>query len=143
MGSSHADVDAEGMLAVWSVHLERPEYIFTAASSVLTAHFHKFDSHLVIGGTYSGQILLWDLRSKAMPVQWTSLAAGGHTHPVYSMEIIGSSGAHELVSASTDGKLCHWDMARLQEPRSVRDLSIDLSNVSTGSGTIKCFDSPS
>lgn len=33
----------------------RPEYQLSSQSPVLTARFHPFDAHVIIGGTYSGQ----------------------------------------------------------------------------------------
>lgn len=34
----------------------RPEYQLSSQSPVLTAKFHPFDTHVIIGGTYSGQV---------------------------------------------------------------------------------------
>ena len=42
--------------------------------------FAKFHPNLVIGGTYCGQIVLWDNRSnKRTPIQRTPLSAAAHT----------------------------------------------------------------
>jgi hypothetical protein len=51
-----------------------------------------------------------------MPVQRTPLSAVGHTHPVYSLSIVGSANAHNLVSISTDGRLCVWSLENLSNP---------------------------
>lgn len=49
-------------------------------SEVMSAGFAKFHPNLVVGGTYSGQIVLWDNRSnKRTPVQRTPLSAAAHT----------------------------------------------------------------
>lgn len=49
-------------------------------SAVMSATFAKFHPNLVVGGTYSGQIVLWDNRSnKRTPVQRTPLSAAAHT----------------------------------------------------------------
>lgn len=46
----------------------------------MSAAFAKFHPNLVVGGTYSGQIVLWDNRSnKRTPVQRTPLSAAAHT----------------------------------------------------------------
>lgn len=53
----------------------------------MSATFAKFHPNLVVGGTYSGQIVLWDNRSnKRTPVQRTPLSAAAHT--VSSKEVI-------------------------------------------------------
>lgn len=42
--------------------------------------FARFHPNLVVGGTYSGQIVLWDNRShRRTPVQRTPLSAAAHT----------------------------------------------------------------
>lgn len=68
--------EAPGIVCVWSRDLHsRPEYRFTASSPVLAAVFHSQEQHLVLGGCYSGQILLWDMKTnKALPVQRSSMA---------------------------------------------------------------------
>ena len=42
--------------------------------------FAQFHPNLLVGGSYSGQIVLWDNRSrKRTPVQKTPLSAAAHT----------------------------------------------------------------
>lgn len=42
--------------------------------------FAQFHPNLLVGGSYSGQIVLWDNRSrKRTPVQKTPLSASAHT----------------------------------------------------------------
>ncbi|GAW05764.1 dynein intermediate chain [Lentinula edodes] len=99
--------EPDGIVAVWNLHLlERPEFVFHSQSDVLSVTFSPFHSNLVFGGTYSGQILLWDNRSKHLPVLKTPLSASGHTHPVYSMQMVGTQNAHNLITSSTDGTVC-------------------------------------
>jgi dynein intermediate chain, cytosolic len=104
---------------VWSVILQdTPEFIFTAPSAVLTARFHSDDPHLIIGGCYSGQVVMWDTRiSSHRPTSRSAIAGKGHKHPVYSM-CLAKSGVSSpiLITASTDGTLCHWDLANLNDP---------------------------
>ncbi|WFD43490.1 hypothetical protein MPSI1_002152 [Malassezia psittaci] len=116
----------DGMVAVWNWHLrQRPEFTFQAAV-LLASPFHPT---LFFGGTFSGQILLWDTRQGALPVQRTPLsfssgANTGHCAPVYSMRTVGTSQAPQLVSASIDGLVCTWTMDMLAKPQE----SIMLSN---------------
>jgi dynein intermediate chain len=115
--SAGADQSPDGLVLVWSLLMNsRPEFVFTCQSAVLTALFDPFDPKLIVGGTYSGQVVLWDTRAKSSPVQQTPLSAKGHTHPIYSMGIVGTQNAHSLVSASTDGKMCVWGTGQLTQP---------------------------
>lgn len=63
----------------------------------MSAGFAKFHPNLVVGGTYSGQIVLWDNRSnKRTPVQRTPLSAAAHT--VMSLSLLFSHFKHGLLS---------------------------------------------
>ncbi|KAE8970962.1 hypothetical protein PF011_g26215 [Phytophthora fragariae] len=121
----------EGVVLLWSTALPgRPEYRFTCHSQVTAACFNPFDRHIIIGGTYSGQIVIWDTRAKSAPVQKTALSAFSHTHPIYAMAVAGTKTSYTLISASTDGRVCVWDIDHLQKPLDMLDLRISLSIVS-------------
>ena len=130
--------EPDGIVAVWNLHLlDRPEFVFHSQvgerlyasclcflteeyyikSDVLSVTFSPFHSNLVFGGTYSGQILLWDTRSKHLPVLKTPLSAAGHTHPVYAMQMVGTQNAHNLITSSTDGTVCSWLVDMLAQPQ--------------------------
>ena len=87
-------------------------------SPVMSVAFSKFHPNYVIGGTYSGQIVLWDTRSgKRTPIQRSPLSSSAHTHPIYSLDVVGSQNAHNLISVSTDGKMCSWNLDMLSQPQ--------------------------
>jgi len=66
--------DPYGVCCIWNLHLQgRPEFVFQTQSDITSACFSKFHPKLVIGGTYSGQIVLWDMRTKSLPVQKNSI----------------------------------------------------------------------
>ena len=80
--------------------------------------FAKFHPNLILGGTYSGQIVLWYNRvQKRTPVQRSPLSATAHTHPVYSLAMVGTQNAHNIISISSDGKLCLWGLDILSMPQ--------------------------
>jgi dynein intermediate chain len=110
--------DPDGLVQVWNIHLhDRPEFVFHAQSDVLAAKFSPFHPNLIIGGAYSGQVLLWDTRAKAAPVQKTPLTGSGHTHPVYSIDVVGTQNANNIISCSTDGVVCGWTVDMLAQPQ--------------------------
>uniref|UniRef100_A0A8C7ZPD6 Dynein, cytoplasmic 1, intermediate chain 2b n=1 Tax=Oryzias sinensis TaxID=183150 RepID=A0A8C7ZPD6_9TELE len=117
--------EPDGVALVWNLKYKKPtpEYIFHCQSEVMSAGFAKFHPNLVVGGTYSGQIVLWDNRSnKRTPVQRTPLSAAAHTHPVYCVNVVGSQNAHNLISISTDGKMCSWSLDMLSQPQDSLEL---------------------
>jgi len=116
--------DPDGLVQIWNLHLhDRPEYIFHAQSDVLTAKFSPFHPNLIVGGAYSGQVLLWDTRAKSTPVQRTALTGSGHTHPVYSVAIVGTQNANNVISCSTDGVVCGWSIDMLSQPQEYLELT--------------------
>jgi len=110
--------ESDGVVLVWTVDnlLEKPEFVFNCQSQVLTAQFPKFQPNIILGGTYSGQLVLWDTRAKSTPVQRSPLSSIGHTHPIYCLDVVGTQNAHNLVSVSTDGTLCAWTLSNLSQP---------------------------
>ncbi|KAI0077731.1 WD40 repeat-like protein [Panus rudis PR-1116 ss-1] len=134
--------EPDGIVAVWNMHLlERPEFVFHSQSDVLSVTFSPFHSNLIFGGTYSGQILLWDTRSKHLPVLKTPLSASGHTHPVYAMQMVGTQNAHNLITSSTDGMVCSWLVDMLAQPQETLEL-IHAGHNKTGEVAITCLDFP-
>ncbi|KAJ1801157.1 hypothetical protein LPJ59_000514 [Coemansia sp. RSA 2399] len=132
--------DPDGIVAIWNTHLrERPEFVFYAPSDVLRVSFSEFNPNIIVGGAYSGQILLWDTRSKAHPVLKTPLTANGHTHPVYSLKVVGSTNAHQLISASTDGLVCSWQLDMLAQPQEVIELA-HPAHLRTDEVSVTCAD---
>ncbi|KAI7906125.1 WD40-repeat-containing domain protein [Cokeromyces recurvatus] len=134
--------EPDGIVLVWNEHLlDRPEFIFHSQSDVLSVMFSKFHPNYIIGGTYSGQIVLWDTRAKSLPVLKTPLSAGGHTHPVYSLEMVGTQNAHNLISASTDGFVCSWQLDMLAQPQDYLELLHPAHN-KTDEVSVTCIGFP-
>ena len=72
---------------------------------------------------FSGQVVVWDNRvQKKTPVQRSPLSATAHTHPVYCMKVVGTQNAHNLISISTDGRLCSWSLDMLSQPQETLEL---------------------
>ncbi|XP_075443413.1 cytoplasmic dynein 1 intermediate chain 1 isoform X4 [Ascaphus truei] len=122
--------EPDGVTLVWNMKFKKttPEYVFHCQSSVMSVCFARFHPNLVIGGTYSGQIVLWDNRShRRTPVQRTPLSAAAHTHPIYCVDVVGTQNAHNLITVSTDGKLCSWSLDMLSTPQESMELVYNKS----------------
>uniref|UniRef100_A0A5S6QWS1 WD_REPEATS_REGION domain-containing protein n=1 Tax=Trichuris muris TaxID=70415 RepID=A0A5S6QWS1_TRIMR len=129
-GNPDAMNDPVGLVAIWNGKFKKntPEYCFHSQSRVLSLTWAKFHPNLLVGGTYSGQICLWDMRqSKRTPIQKSALSTLAHTHPIYGLEVVGSANAHNVVSVSTDGKLCSWSLEMLSQPQESLDLQLKQS----------------
>ncbi|XP_053718349.1 cytoplasmic dynein 1 intermediate chain 1 isoform X2 [Synchiropus splendidus] len=126
--NSHHEPD--GVALVWNIKFKKatPEYVFNCQSSLVSVCFAKFHPNLVVGGTYSGQIVLWDNRShRRTPVQRTPLSAAAHTHPVYCVNVVGTQNANNLITVSSDGKMCSWSLDMLSQPQESMELVYNKS----------------
>ncbi|KAL8608058.1 Cytoplasmic dynein 1 intermediate chain 2 [Nucella lapillus] len=142
LASYSANEDAtnvpDGVALIWNLKYKKdtPEYVFHCQSPVMSSCFAKFHPNLVLGGTYSGQIVLWDNRvNKRTPVQRTPLSASAHTHPVYCVTVVGTQNAHNLISVSNDGKLCAWSLDMLSQPQD----SMELQHKQSKAVAATCF----
>ncbi|XP_051752992.1 cytoplasmic dynein 1 intermediate chain 2 isoform X3 [Ctenopharyngodon idella] len=140
--------EPDGVALVWNMKYKKttPEYVFHCQSAVMSAAFAQFHPNLVVGGTYSGQIVLWDNRSnKRTPVQRTPLSASAHTHPVFCVNVVGTQNAHNLISISTDGKMCSWSLDMLSTPQDSLELvfkqskSVAVTSMSFPLGDVNNF----
>ncbi|XP_055840972.1 cytoplasmic dynein 1 intermediate chain isoform X7 [Episyrphus balteatus] len=117
--------EPDGVVMVWNTKYKKqtPEDVFHCQSAVMSTCFAKFNQNLILGGTYSGQIVLWDNRvQKRTPIQRTPLSATAHTHPVYCLQMVGTQNAHNVISISSDGKLCSWSLDMLSMPQDTLEL---------------------
>ncbi|KAK4055879.1 hypothetical protein OIO90_003136 [Microbotryomycetes sp. JL221] len=135
--------EPQGIACVWNLHSPlEPEYVFHAQSDLLSITFSPFHPSLIIGGTYSGQILIWDTKSRdPNPVLKTPLSSTGHTHPVYSLTMVGTQNAHNLISASTDGTVCAWTLDMVARPQETLELVHPAHN-KTDEVSITCLGFP-
>lgn len=123
VASSHTEKNSDphapkGLIQIWNTHYKlRPEYVFHAQSDILNVKFSPFEPNIIFGTAYNGQVLSWDTRSGPHPVLRSPLTGGGHTHPVYSLQISGTQNANNLITSSTDGTICTWTSDLLAKPQ--------------------------
>ena len=115
--------EPEGLVNVWATTLRtRPECSLVCQSEVTKIISHPYRPNEVIGGTYSGYVVLWDIRAKRTPVMKTQLTAETHSYPIYSLAIIGTEKANTIISVSNNGRFCAWPMAMFTSPQRSFDL---------------------
>jgi hypothetical protein len=82
---------------------------------------------LILGGSYTGQLVLWDATSPSFkPIQTISNASmstgavSPHQHPIYSIRPIDS---RYFVTTDTMGTLAVWDINELRKPVELLELT--------------------
>ena len=136
-----------GLIQLWSLTNRKvPDYTINYQTEITSAIFYKDNPNLVIGGSMTGQILLWDIKSgRSAPEQKSPLGIGTknntrdfnklrdnnitHKFPVHCLAIIGKD--KNLISISTDGVLCEWTLSNLSRPINKYDLTASRSEEQT------------
>lgn len=144
--NSSAPNEPNGLVLVWNTHApSRPEYVLHTTSDVLTARFSPFHPNLIIGGCYNGQVCIWDTRSSHRNGQPTlrtppsgPSSHQGHTHPIFSLSVIGTPNAHNILTADTDGIVCSWSTDMLSQAQEY--LYLSAPTFSSGNAGIKTDD---
>ena len=135
-----------GLIQLWSLSNRKvPDYVINYQTEITSAIFYKDNPNLVIGGSMTGQILLWDTKSgRTAPEQKSPLGIGTkddikkdlreikennlHRIPVHCLAVVGND--KNLISISTDGVLCEWTLRPLANFSSLSSIAY-LSNVIT------------
>eukprot|EP00941_MAST-03F_sp_MAST-3F-sp1_P004632 g4632.t1 len=84
-------------------------------SPLSVLRFHPLLSDTLLGGSYNGQISLFDVRKSIRPCE-SSLIEKSHHDPIYEIHFTQGKSGNLISSVSTDGFLNWWDLRRLKEP---------------------------
>ncbi|KAH8050815.1 hypothetical protein JL722_11157 [Aureococcus anophagefferens] len=118
----------DGAVRLWShARHATPDATFACQSPVTCVAFDEANPSLVLGGTYSGQVVLWDVRSPStLPTMRSPLdAAAPHGRPVAKLRARGDA----VLTVSADGAVCYWSSSQLQRP-------IEAHALKCGSATV-------
>uniref|UniRef100_A0AC35TJM1 WD_REPEATS_REGION domain-containing protein n=1 Tax=Rhabditophanes sp. KR3021 TaxID=114890 RepID=A0AC35TJM1_9BILA len=121
---------------IWNLRFKvaEPEFELYSPTRLTCAAFGKFNSNIIIGGCYSGQICMWDTRdSRRTPIQKSPVSLSAHTHPINSLKIIGNQSANNIVTISTEGRMCSWSIENLTQPAETLNLMHDSKQISANS----------
>ncbi len=129
--------EQDGLVNVWATTLRtRPECSLICQSEVTKAISHPYRPNEVIGGTYAGYVVLWDIRAKRTPVLKSQLTNEAHSFPIYSLAIVGTEKANTIISVANNGRLCVWPMEMFTTPQRAFDLKFNAKEVCA---TSMCF----
>eukprot|EP01029_Cantina_marsupialis_P031184 TRINITY_DN883_c0_g1_i3.p1 TRINITY_DN883_c0_g1~~TRINITY_DN883_c0_g1_i3.p1 ORF type:complete len:625 (-),score=184.76 TRINITY_DN883_c0_g1_i3:337-2211(-) len=104
---------SSGKLAVWSTQLDgRPEFTFSADAPVSCCTWNPSDAHLIVAGTMTGQMVMFDTRGHCGAIQRSALSDQCHRYPVVGTKGVGTF----LYSLGSDGSFCQWDTRSLNTP---------------------------
>uniref|UniRef100_A0A8D3ATN7 Dynein cytoplasmic 1 intermediate chain 2 n=1 Tax=Scophthalmus maximus TaxID=52904 RepID=A0A8D3ATN7_SCOMX len=65
-----------------------------------------------------GVALVWNMKYKKATPEYVFHCQ----HPIYCVNVVGTQNAHNLISISTDGKMCSWSLDMLSQPQDSMEL---------------------
>lgn len=113
--------EQSGLIQLWSLaNKKAPELTISCQTEITNAIFHNLNPKVLLAGTFTGQVLLYDIKSKPVPIQKTPMDLGGafqtHSYPIVSLTVIGTESNSNIISISSDGVLCQWSLANFSRP---------------------------
>ncbi|XP_075285932.1 cytoplasmic dynein 1 intermediate chain 2 isoform X5 [Opisthocomus hoazin] len=81
-----------------------------------------------------GVALVWNMKYKKTTPEYVFHCQ----HPVYCVNVVGTQNAHNLISISTDGKICSWSLDMLSQPQD----SMELVHKQSKAVAVTCMSFP-
>ena len=122
--------EKNGLINLWSLALrDYPEFTLTCQAEITSSIFHTYTPKLIIGGTFAGQVLLWDTRGSEVPIMKTPLGVieDGHNSPIVGLGVVGTTISNQIISVS-NGIICLWSLSNLSKPIKKIELKHDDNN---------------
>ena len=138
-----SEAKSSGMVLFWSIkNPQYPDRRIDTASGVTTVAFSSDTPNLIAIGLYNGSILVYNLKDDAVPMKplaETRLETGKHADPVWRIQWIPQeSGAENLVSVSSDGRVSRWHLKKGLEHTDIMKLKrVQQPKARQGSSTSK------
>ena len=124
-----ADTDGDGVLSREEIEAglkktsQPPSTVLemtTATTFVSTIEFHPQEPAILASGTYSGEVMVWDVSAESEPLLHTSRNSDySHREPITCLRWVKDrkEKAMQVASISTDGRLLLWSLAnKLDSP---------------------------
>uniref|UniRef100_A0A8C1IU21 Dynein, cytoplasmic 1, intermediate chain 1 n=1 Tax=Cyprinus carpio TaxID=7962 RepID=A0A8C1IU21_CYPCA len=70
-----------------------------------------------------GVVMVWNMKFKKMTPEYIFHCQ----HPVYCVNVVGTQNANNLITVSTDGKMCSWSLDMLSQPQESMELIYNKS----------------
>eukprot|EP01063_Lacrimia_lanifica_P010617 TRINITY_DN17358_c0_g1_i1.p1 TRINITY_DN17358_c0_g1~~TRINITY_DN17358_c0_g1_i1.p1 ORF type:complete len:574 (+),score=191.84 TRINITY_DN17358_c0_g1_i1:69-1790(+) len=118
-----------GFVCCWNVtrkDVVKPDVVFENTSYIMSIAFHPTQPSLLLGGSYTGEVLLWDLSAEVPLLGQTNLQSEQtHRDPVVKVMWVldrlakpTDPNRFHMVSCSGDGRILFWqrDATVKQEP---------------------------
>uniref|UniRef100_A0A1B6J4Y6 Uncharacterized protein n=1 Tax=Homalodisca liturata TaxID=320908 RepID=A0A1B6J4Y6_9HEMI len=133
----------QGHIALYNVDRESrsPSRSLEPMSCVRSISMHPYLSSVVVAGTFSGEVLVWDTAREGSEASLVNVSRTTHADSVTQVRwVLGTGTAVTLVSSGTDGHLYFWKVSpQLMSYQVLERYCCDTTNLQAG---ISCFAFP-
>lgn len=106
-----------GKMLVWAAsNNHRPEFVLQAKTRITRAQFDPYNPALIYGGMNNGAIAMWDVRLSSKPVSEVHPSNDSHFTPIYGLQVVGTRNSYNILSMSSEGKICVWEPSNMTHP---------------------------
>jgi WD40 repeat protein len=102
-----------GAICIWRIFNKNivdnvPDIVLDHTASLMCCKFHPVNPSIIAGGSFNGEVIVWDLNIPEVPIRISIISDDSHTEPIADLEWIydSQSQSYLLVSAGCDGKVC-------------------------------------
>jgi dynein intermediate chain len=126
-----------GKLLIWSAsNSQRPEFILQAKTRVTRAQFDPYNPAVIYGGMSNGSLAMWDVRESSTPVVKVHPSNESHFTPIYGLQVVGTRNSYNIISMSSEGKICVWEPSNMSYPILQIPLIAPKAEVTSGRANI-------
>jgi dynein intermediate chain len=107
--------EPNGLMILHNITKKKSELVLKHQTEFTSSCFHLGNPKLIIAGTYTGQILIYDIRAGASPILKSPNTGKYHSLPIYSINNFGMQNSNQIVSCSNDGLICTFNISNLSK----------------------------
>lgn len=110
LGSLSNSNEPNGLMVLHNLVKKKNELVIKHQTEITSACFHQGNPKYIIAGSFTGQILIFDIRVGGSPVLKSPSTGMQHSLPIYSISNYGSENSNHILSISNDGVVCVANM---------------------------------
>lgn len=109
--------DYPGAVCIWNIFSRgfdetNPDFVLDHSCCIMSVKCHPTNPALVAGGSFNGEIIVWDLVTPEQPLAISEINDFGHKEPVTDLNWVFDTNLSEylLISTGADGKILTWSL---------------------------------
>ncbi len=107
--------EPNGLIVLYNIVKKKPELVIKHQTEITSCCFQKSNPKNIIAGTYTGQILVYDIRVGGNPVLKSPFATKQQSLPIHYLNHFGQENSNQVISISNDGLACVYNISNFSK----------------------------